>query len=130
MSAVMQEQSQTIGSKIDQLRGLRIKRLALEKEVTSLKELEEVLVLEVIDALDKEDTTIGAGKIATASITEEEIATVEDYDAFYEYIHNNEAAYLLQRRAAQGAVKELLESGEEVPGIKLLTKRKLSIRKK
>jgi hypothetical protein len=129
MSAVMKEQSQTIGSKIDQLKELRNERLTLEKQVKSLKECEEVLVLEVIDVLDSQDTTMGRGRVASASIVEEDIATVEDYDAFYEHIVSEDRPYLLQRRVAQGAVKELLESGEEVPGIKLLTKRKLSLRK-
>lgn len=130
MSAVLQEQSQTIGSKIDQLRELRLERIALEKQAKGLKELEEVLVSEVIDALDKQETTIGAGRTARASIVPEDIYTVDDYDEFYEYIHTNEAAHLLQRRPAQGAIKELFESGEKVPGLKIFTKRKLSITKK
>ena len=129
MSAVLQEQSQTIGSKIDQLRKLRTERLEHEKKAKGLKELEEVLVSEIIDSLDKEETTVGGSRSNRASIIEEEVATIEDYDEFYEYVHSNEAAYLLQRRAAQVAIKELLESGEDIPGVKMLTKRKLSLRK-
>lgn len=129
MSAVMQEQSQTLGSKIDQLRDLRNERVEHDKASKSIKELEEVLVLEIIDALDEQDTTMGRSRKNSASIVEEEIATVEDYDEFYAHIVSEDCPYLLQRRVAQGAVKELLESGQEVPGIKLLTKRKLSLRK-
>ena len=57
--------------------------------------------------------------------------TVEDADAFFDYVMENRAAFLLNKAANKTAVKEFIESnaGEKPPGIKYDSFRKLAWRR-
>lgn len=41
----------------------------------------------------------------------------EDWDAFYDYIHNTNRPWLLHKRLSSTALKELRDGGEAIPGI-------------
>ena len=46
----------------------------------------------------------------------------------FEWIADNKAAYILQKRLSSGAVQELLNEGTELPGVTTLTRKKLNLR--
>ena len=68
------------------------------------------------------------GDAGTASITEQILPQVVDWDALYAHIHETESYFLLQRRPAAAAFRELNASGEEVPGIEPFVQRTISLR--
>jgi predicted metal-binding protein len=80
--------------------------------------------------LEAEGIDGARGKLASVGINESIVPTVEDWDEFYRFIHRNKGYHLLERRAAAGAYRELLEQrkGKPVPGVVPFKKRTLSLR--
>jgi len=123
------KQPQTLGAMIDTMYELRNQKQALESEAKKLKEQMDLLEAQIIIRQDIDETTMSRGKTASAILTEQEIPKVEDWDAFYQYIQENEAFHLLQRRVSTAAARETLEAGETIAGVGTFTKRAISLRK-
>lgn len=87
------------------------------------------LELEALIRLDDQGMEKASTKRATISIGENILPQVVDWDAFGEHIIENDALYLLQRRPAAAAYRELLGSGETVPGVEPYTQRSINLRK-
>ncbi len=88
------------------------------------------LEMELITRLDEqgmEKASTGAG---TASISETVLPQVVDWDAFYQYMQDNDALHLLQRRPAAAAFRELNDGGFKIPGVDPYTQRTIGLRKK
>jgi hypothetical protein len=66
----------------------------------------------------------------TATITQETLPQVEDWDALYQYIMENDACHMLQRRVSAAAFRELQDAGIEIPGVVPYVQRKISLRKR
>ena len=118
-----------LGSAIDNLFDLRQQKAKLDKKVTDLKKIIEEAELNVQGLLRENNVTLSRGEFATASITETIVPVVDDWDAFYDHILQTEGFHLLERRPASRAYRELLEAGEDVPGLRPFTKHNLSLRK-
>lgn len=75
----------------------------------------------------------GATRVAfgnlTASRTEQVVPIIRDWDAFEEYVRSEGALHMLQRRVATTSFKEMIESGQEVPGLEPYVKVGISLRK-
>ena len=121
--------SRPTGSMIDEMFNLREERKKLEVEIKKINEKMTLTEAELIQKLDAEETSMGRGKSASASITKSEVPMVEDWDTFGQYLINNEMLYLLQRRVAVRAFRELKEAGETIPGTTTFPKRTISLRK-
>lgn len=66
----------------------------------------------------------------TASYSTETVANVNDWEAFYDFVRENNAFYLLQKRIASSAFREMLQvDGAPPPGTEPMEKDKLSFRK-
>lgn len=111
---------------MDEVRDERRRIADRDKElISSWKNLEE----ELISRLDEQGmlkATVAAG---TATITETIVPNVVDWDAVYAHIQETGDFYLLQKRPAAAAFRELQQSGQEVPGIEPYNKRTISLRK-
>lgn len=118
-----------LGQLIDDLHA---KRVALQKHLAAEKPLRaamEAAEREVLSALNEQGVTTSRSTKASVSVTEQEVANVEDWEQFYQYLGKHEAFHLLQRRIASKAViEELAAEGEAVPGVKILTIHKLGVR--
>ncbi len=80
--------------------------------------------------LDSQGVSGAKTSVARVSITESQVVQVEDWDSFYQYIKENDAFYLLQKRPASTAVKELNTLlGITTPGTNLITLKDISITK-
>lgn len=119
-----------LGKTIDALHALREHKRALEAELKDVRQEIEEAEQNVMEMLKQNGVTMSAGEHATVSITETVVPAVEDWDAFYEHIMQTGDFHLLERRPASRAYRELLESGEDVPGLRPFTKRNLSLRSK
>ena len=118
----------TIGVKIDRLHALREQKRALEEQIKQLSEQMNELENQLIDQMDKEGVTKASGRAATVSITTSVKPSVEDWDAFYAYIHRHKYYHLLERRPSVTGCRELLETKGKIPGVIPFTQRKLNIR--
>lgn len=123
-------QPQTLGSKIDEMFSLREEKKQLNEQIKKLDERYNALAEEVLADLDAQETTMSRGKAASAIVTEDVVAQVEDWDAFLEYCKEEDAMHLLQRRVMNSAWRETVElEGENPPGTRPFTKRSISVRK-
>lgn len=129
MSAVPQDvqQPQSLGAMIDRMAELRAQRRDLTKEVDELTKQMAGLEEMIIAKLDSEDLGSSRGRTATATISEDVVPQIEDWDQVYEYIKENDAFYLLQRRMTVTVYRELIEAGGELPGVNPLKKRSISL---
>jgi len=114
---------------IDEMFELRTLKQDYESKAKKIKEQMDVLESAIINRLDIDETTMSRGKTASAILTETVVPKIDDWDSFYEYIKDNEAFHLLQRRPATTACRETLEAGEVISGISTFTKRSISLRK-
>ena len=117
------------GTMIDDMFDLREKKKELEARVKDINEQMTLLEAELMNKLDDEKQTMGRGLSASASITNTEIPMVEDWEEFGQYLIDNDALYLLQRRVAVRAFRELKDAGEVIPGTTTFPKRAISLRK-
>lgn len=118
----------TIGVKIDQLHALRKQKRALEEQIKQLSGQMDELENQLIDQMDKEGVTKSTGNTATVSISTSVKPSVDDWDAFYAYIHRYKYYHLLERRPSVTGCRELLETKGKIPGVVPFTQRKLNIR--
>lgn len=108
---------------------LREQRLAMQREVDDVEAQEKQLRDHIIANLPKSEG--GAiGKTAKIKLDTKEIPRVEDWDAFYKYVKRTGHFDLMQRRLADGAVKERWENGKPVPGVTKFTAVTISCTKK
>lgn len=117
-----------IGAKIDKLHALREQKRALEEQIKQLSEQMNELENQLIAQMDEEGVTKATGNTATVSISTSVKPSVEDWDAFYAFIHRHKYYHLLERRPSVAGCRELLETKGKIPGVIPFTQRKLNIR--
>ncbi len=118
----------TIGAKIDQLHALREQKRALEEQIKQLSGQMDVLENGLIEQMDAEGVSKSTGNSATVSISTSVKPSVDDWEAFYAYIHRYKYYHLLERRPSVTGCRELLETKGKIPGVVPFTQRKLNIR--
>lgn len=128
VSAVKSRLAGTIGGLTDQLITLREQKRALEEQVKAVEMEIEALSEQLMQKLDAEGTDKGAGKLGSCSISTSIVPNVDDWDAFYAYIHKNKYYHLLQRRTSDAACRELFEQKGSIPGVTPFSKRRLNLR--
>jgi hypothetical protein len=124
----VQEQPLTHGDIIQRMLDIREERRALSTRDKELVEEWDLYQQLLIAQLDESGTDMTRSQVGTATITEEIVPLVEDWDTFLGYIHQEEAYHLLQRRPATAAYRELQNIGLEVPGVVPFKKRSISLR--
>ena len=129
MPADTDNQTVPLGTLCDRLYELRESIKELTDREKELRQEFEAIHIELINRMDNEGTPRAGGRKASVSINETTYATIRDYDAFINYVKEEDAFHLLQRRVADASYREMLQIGEEVPGLEPFTRRKLNIRK-
>ena len=108
---------------------LREQKRVMEAEIKLLDgalSANEQEIIELADSLGLDRFAVGK---LSFSISEQVVGNVEDWEQVYAYIKANDAFYLVQRRLANAAYKELLDTGDGLPGVVPFTKRSLNMRK-
>jgi hypothetical protein len=130
MHAVTQRAPETVGGLIDELFLLREQRRKLAETDKSLQAQYAELEGRLIAALDLQQTSMARGRSATATLTEEDYASVTDWTTVYDYIRQTESWFLLHKRISNASWKELTElNGEPVPGTQAFRKRSIALRR-
>ena len=118
-----------LDEQIDKMYMLREQKRGLEAQVKAVN----VRIAEGNEWLLKRyaeiGTTTARGTLASATMTETIVPNIEDWSLVQQWILDNDALYLVHRRVSAGPWKELLDTGEHVPGIAAFTKRTISLRK-
>lgn len=126
---MIDKQELTTADLIARLVDIREEKRKIKAREKELNDEWRTLELEALIRLDDQGMDKASTKRGTISIGENILPQVVDWDAFGEHIIQNDALYLLQRRPAAAAYRELLESGETVPGVEPYTQRSINLRK-
>jgi hypothetical protein len=118
----------TIGAKIDALHALREEKRQLEELLKAKAQEIDIAENELIELMDKQNITKSTGSKATVSISTSVRPSVEDWDAFYAFIHRHKYYHLLERRPSVTGCRELFDHKGAIPGVVPFTQRKLNIR--
>lgn len=108
---------------------LRTRKQELEKQVKALEEQLKDNEFAILEQLDAQGVTRSGVGPYSMSISETTVGNVTDWDQVFQYIRDNDAFHLVQRRLANAAYAEQLELGEGLPGVEPFTKRSLNFRK-
>ena len=104
-------------------------RLDSDKEAARLKSIEVKLHDRLVEELRSNDVGMVGGSTHKVTLKTVSKPQAEDWQAVYQYIKDNDAFELLQRRLGEGAVAERTEAGEKIPGIAFYLKSTLSVSK-
>lgn len=107
----------------------REKRLAIEREAAEIKAYESALKEHIIKNLPTSEATGVAGKVARVTIKLKPRPTLENDEQFFAYVKKTSSFFLLQRRLNESAIKEVWESGKQIPGVGVFTDKTLSVNK-
>jgi hypothetical protein len=118
-----------------ELNAVKANITAMNSEVKKLEatrdDLSEQILEEMAAANSSLFRTAGAdeqGKRITVSVNPEDVANVEDWAEFEEYIYDNRALYLLQRRPSNPSYRDEVAIKGTIPGVETFTKQKLSLK--
>jgi hypothetical protein len=110
-----------LGAKIDLAYNLRAERLAVQKEydekIEKMKAQETEVKEAIIAELRQQKMDKGSGEKCTASIMQNIIPQVTDWDRVYGWVKKTGAFEIFERRVSKSAFKERYEAGEGIPGI-------------
>jgi len=125
--------SEAIGALIAKMSDIREQRRELAKEDKALAEEYSNVEQSLIAALDSVGVASSASDVAIATITETAIADVQDWDKFHQWMRRTNRLFMLERRPAQAAFREYLETSRghaPPPGVVKFVKRTISLRNK
>lgn len=117
-----------IGDRIEELHHLRNQIRVDEAALKELKEEFDRKQWELMQQMEDAGLDQAKSNSATVFVSKDVMPTVKDWEALTQYIKDNDAHYLFQKRITQTAWKELVEMGEEVPGVEAFEKPKLNMR--
>ena len=112
-----------------QLRDKRDEIASLEKKLAALKEERDHIEKHAATALALIGVKSAQTQYGTLGLSSTKVATIDDWETFTEFVTENNAFHLLERRPAQAGCRELMQDGETIPGIKPFIKTKLTFRR-
>jgi len=115
---------------VSDLKDLNKKLADINKTVNDLKSRKKTIELEIIADMKSDKLSLARTDFGTISITETDVASVKDWTAFEEYIYENHALYLMQRRPSNPAYREEVETKGDIPGVETFTTTALSLTNK
>lgn len=119
----------SLGACADLYADLREKRLLEAKEVTKIEEQEKFVKNHLTEVLCKGDDRGAVGQHHRVQVEVENVAQVEDWDAFYAHIKKTGDFGLLNRALNAAAIKERWDDNKVVPGVKAVPVVKLRLHK-
>jgi len=116
-------------NKVKELRTITDEIRTLNAQINDLKAQKSELEEEIIADMKESEMYLAQTPYGTVSIKETALASVKDWDAFEQYIYDNKALYLLQRRPSDPAYREEIDANGEIPGVETFNKISVSLTK-
>ena len=114
---------------IDDYVDTRQNRLTLDKAVAELKKAETLLKETIIREFYASDVHMVGGSSKKVTLRVQNKPMVNDWDAFNNYVLHTGQTVLYQKRISEGVANEMIENGEEIPGVELYEVNTLSVSK-
>jgi len=116
-----------LGDVVDAYKEARDNRLAADKYAAKLKEAETNLKSTIISECKANDLSAVGGQVALVKYTVKEKPVPQDWPAIHRFMIENDAMDLMQKRLHEGACKERIDTGVNIPGVGILELDHLSI---
>lgn len=100
------------------------------KRLEDLKSRSKSVDALIIERMQEQGLTSTGNDVATVTLTQKNYPKISDWDAFYAYIKENDAFYLLQRRPGAKACEELIALEGEQSFMEIASDDNLSLRAK
>jgi len=120
---------ESLGKCVDLMKEVEALASAMQKEVDAVKARAKELKNHLIDNVSKGDDGGVVGMRYMARIVTKPVAKVDDWDKFREHILNTGDFSLMNKSISQASIKDVWESGEEVPGVGKFNSVTLSVNK-
>jgi len=119
----------TLAQTAERLREVKEQITALNKEASALTVEKQELEANLMQLMDDAETDqVRVKGIGTFSVRETIVPTVTDWDAFYKFMLENNALFMLERRASAAPFRDYLELHEKAPpGVESFTKRTIGL---
>lgn len=98
------------------------------RAATNLGAQRDAVLAKILEKMDEDGLQRTGTDVANVLVSETIVPTVNDWDAFYNFIRENDAMHLLQRRVTSTSYREYIDAGQEVPGVVPFTKRSVQVR--
>ena len=119
-----------IGDMVEELHQLRAKIRNDEQNLKDLKKSFDEKQWKVITIMEEQGLENASSQSATVFVAKDVLPTVKDWEALTQYIKDNDAHELFQKRITQNAWKDIIATGQEVPGVESFEQTKLNMRSK
>lgn len=120
----------SLGKFIDQLFKLDQEIAKVEATKAAVVKKRTTLEEQLLKKFKQNDLQGGVGQLGMLTVKKSNFPSIEDPEKFYAYVLKKKALDLLQRRVNITAFRDRLESGVQVPGIKVFTKIALRVTKR
>jgi hypothetical protein len=119
--------SELLGAKIDKLAAYKARKAEIELDLKNVESMIEGIEEDIRDTLDAAGTMESKSSSGhKVEIVESTVPHVEDWDQFYDFIHQNKYYHMLQKRPSTTGYRELITMGKQVPGVLPFTTRKIT----
>jgi len=115
---------------VKELKSLKERISDLNEQLADLKRAKTNIENELISEMNLDGLSLARTDFGTVSVTKTDVASVKDWPAFEEYVYENRALYLLQRRPSDVAYRDEIATKGEIPGVETFTKVNLSLTNK
>lgn len=119
----------SVGRTADLYSDIRTLRLTMEKDVEKVKAREHELREHIINNLSKSDDTGASGLRYRAQIVMKDVPRAADWTKIHNYIQQSGRFDLLQKRLGEKAVMDMVEDGNQIPGVDIVHVPDVSITK-
>lgn len=103
-----------------EIKELRAEKAGLNARIKDIDARLAALEGDLVDTMTNNGMDKATSEGLSMTLTIKTIPAVEDWDAVYEYVYSNKAAYLFQKRLTATTMQELRDAGYEVPGVRWL----------
>lgn len=120
-----------LGQVADEFKRVSEIRLSRQKAVDVIKARETELREHLINHIDVDNAAgvMGLRYQATIKVDEKPRIDPAQWEAFYDWVAENDRFDLLQKRLSDRAIMELINDGEKIPGVEKMRVKSVSIKK-
>lgn len=116
-----------IGQHIQRLVEIREALADLSSQEKALKSERDEIETHLFQYLDEQGLDRTGSRTHLVAINETTVPSVKDWNAVAQYVVENDATYLFERRLSAVAFRDLVNQGVTIPGVESFTKRSLSL---
>ena len=118
----------TLNQLIEQRADIKAQMDQLNIQLKDLRAAQDDIDVQLFKKMDAEGLSRTANDIASVSINEDTVPEIDNWDDVYAHVTETQDWSLIQRRMSSTACKEMWKLGENIPGVRPRTVRRINFR--